>query len=141
MTMASSSRSRHVLIVDDEAPIRKLLSRLLERRGFDVLEAETAEAALAITEATSLALVLCDVRMPTSNGVDLYRTIMARHPDLAQCFVFITGDRSTLEGDGLLRDIPVLVKPFSAADLHALLAALGLEESLITITYCEFQYR
>ena len=37
---------RHVLIVDDEAPIRKLLSRLLERRGFDVLEAETAEAAL-----------------------------------------------------------------------------------------------
>ena len=132
VTMASSSPSRHVLIVDDEAQIRKLLSRLLERRGFDVLEAETAEAALAITEATSLALVLCDVRMPTSNGVDLYRTIMARHPELAQCFVFITGDRSTLEGDGLLRDIPVLVKPFSAADLHALLATLGLEESLIT---------
>ena len=124
--------SRHVLIVDDEAPIRKLLARLLERRGFDVLEAETADAALAITDATSLALVLCDLRMPNSDGANLYRTILLRHPELEHSFVFITGDRSTLDGDELLREVPVLVKPFSAVDLQALLTSLGLEESLTT---------
>jgi two-component system NtrC family sensor kinase len=120
--------SRRALIVEDEAPIRRLLARMLERRGFDVLEAETGDAALAIAGATSLALVLCDIRMPESNGTDLYRTMVAGHPELERAFVFITGDRSPLDLDEQLRGVPVLAKPFSAVDLQALLTTLGLEE-------------
>jgi CheY-like chemotaxis protein len=122
------ARSRRVLVVDDEAPIRKLLVRLLERRGFEVLEADTASAALAIADATALALVLCDVRMPGTNGMDLFRTLSAKHPALEKAFVFITGDRSALDIEDALRDVPVLAKPFTAGDLQAVLAAVGLEE-------------
>ena len=69
---------------------------------------------------------MCECRK--SDGADLYRTILLRHPELEHSFVFITGDRSTLDGDELLREVPVLVKPFSAADLQALLSSLGLQE-------------
>jgi PAS domain S-box-containing protein len=120
--------SRRVLVVDDEAPIRKLLARLLQRRGFEVLEADSAGAALAIADATDLALVLCDVRLPGANGMDLYRTILGRHPLLERSFVFITGDRSALDLDDAARKAPVLVKPFTAADLQDVLSTLGLEE-------------
>jgi PAS domain S-box-containing protein len=124
----SGTPSRRVLVVDDEASIRKLLVRLLERRGFEVLEAETAPAAMAIADGTALALVLCDVRMPGSNGMEFYRTLVARRPQLKDAFVFITGDRSALDIEAALRHVPVLTKPFTATDLQAVLAAVGLQE-------------
>ena len=123
----STAPTRRALIVDDEAPIRKLLARMLERRGFDVLEADTAEAALEIADTAGLALVLCDVRLPGSNGMDLCRTLLARRPELERAFVFITGDRSAIDVDEVLSRVPVLIKPFSSADLQAVLVTLGLE--------------
>ncbi|MEN3337974.1 MAG: hypothetical protein V7647_1650 [Acidobacteriota bacterium] len=120
--------SRRALIVDDEAPIRKLLARLLERRGFDVLEANTADAALAVADGAALALVLCDVRLPGVDGRELHRMLLVRHPEFERAFVFITGDRSAIDADERLRDVPVLIKPFTAADLQAVLTSLGLEE-------------
>jgi CheY-like chemotaxis protein len=127
----SGAPSRRVLVVDDEASIRKLLVRLLERRGFEVLEAETAPAAMAIADRTALALVLCDVRMPGSNGMEFYRTLVARRPQLKDAFVFITGDRSALDIEAALRHVPVLTKPFTATDLQAVLAAVGLQEVVV----------
>jgi PAS domain S-box-containing protein len=124
----SSGPARRALVVDDEAAIRKLLVRLLERRGFEVLEAETASAALEIADATALALVLCDVRMPGSSGMDLYRALAARHPGLESAFVFITGDRASIDIGEALGHVPVLTKPFRAADLQAVLTAVGLDE-------------
>jgi CheY-like chemotaxis protein len=125
---AAGHPARRALVVDDEAPIRKLLARLLERRGFDVLEADSASVALDIADTTVLSLVLCDVRMPGSNGMDLYRTLSKRHPEIGKAFVFITGDRSSIDIDDALRNVPVLAKPFSADDLHSVLTAVGLDE-------------
>lgn len=125
---AAGHPARRALVVDDEAPIRKLLARLLERRGFDVLEADSASVALDIADTTVLSLVLCDVRMPGSNGMDLYRTLSKRHPEIGNAFVFITGDRSSIDIDDALRNVPVLAKPFSADDLHSVLTAVGLDE-------------
>jgi CheY-like chemotaxis protein len=117
---------RRALIVDDEALIRKMLRRLLDRRGFEVLEANTAAAALAVLAGdVPFTIVLCDVRMPGMNGMDLYRELMNRDSKVGG-FVFITGDRRSLNADGL-RDVPVLMKPFTAEDLDAVFARLGLD--------------
>jgi PAS domain S-box-containing protein len=124
---APRSRVRRVMIVDDEAPIRKLVARLLTRQGFDVLEADTAHAALEIADATPVSLVLCDVRLPGMSGMDLYRALSARHPELEHAIVFITGDRAAVDIDDALKHVPVLAKPFSAADLQAVLTAAGLD--------------
>jgi CheY-like chemotaxis protein len=110
--------------VDDEAPIRRLLGRLLERRGFEVIEAETGEAALEAAGRQPLALVLCDVRMPGMSGVDLYHALAREGDSGARQFVFITGDRgSVTDAEHGLRDVPVLAKPFTSADLDALIAS------------------
>jgi CheY-like chemotaxis protein len=114
--------------VDDEASIRALLTRLLRRRGFDVVEADSTSVALSIAATARLSLVLCDVRMPGSSGKDFYRTLSERHPHLGRVFVFITGDRTAIDIDEALRHVPVLAKPFSAEDLQAALVAVGLEE-------------
>ncbi len=124
---AAAGPSRRVLVVDDEAPIRRLLVRLLERRGFDVEEAETGERALELAGGNPLALVLCDVHLPGVAGKEIYRTLVERHPELARAFVFITGDSSSIELDATLHDVPVLSKPFTGADLQTVLAAVGLD--------------
>nr|MDQ3348850.1 response regulator [Acidobacteriota bacterium] len=121
------ARLRRVMVVDDEAPIRKLVARLLTRQGFEVLEADTAHAALEIADATPVSLVLCDVRLPGMSGMDLYRALSARHPELEHAIVFITGDRAAVDIDDALKHVPVLAKPFSAADLQAVLTAAGLD--------------
>nr|MDP9323540.1 ATP-binding protein [Acidobacteriota bacterium] len=85
------------LIVDDELPIRRLLTRLLTRRGFEVAEAGSGEAALAIAGGGALSVVLCDVRMPGMSGTELYRELIEKDPALARSFVFITGDKSFVD--------------------------------------------
>jgi two-component system NtrC family sensor kinase len=117
---------RVALVVDDEPPIRKLLTRLLQRRGFDVLEADTGEAALGIAARGPLRLVLCDVRMPGMSGVELYHALSQSRDDDQRHFVFITGDLAsvTTEDPGL-DGVAVLAKPFTAADLDALLDRLN----------------
>ncbi len=95
------------LVVDDEAAIRRLLARLLERRGFEVCDAHSGEAALAIAESTPVSLVLCDVSLPGMSGSDLYRELSIRDPKIARSFVFITGDRSKVHLDDDVNGLPV----------------------------------
>jgi CheY-like chemotaxis protein len=114
------------LIVEDEVPIRRMLARLLVRRGFAVHEASSGEEALTVIQRTSLSVILCDVRMPGMNGVDLFRQLTERDPHLARSFVFITGDKSLVAMDDGLREVPLLEKPFTAADLGVALERIGL---------------
>ena len=118
----SGSGDRTILVVDDEAPIRRLLTRLLERRGFEVHEAETGEQALDHASARRYGLVICDVRMPGIGGLELYRQLVANDPELGRRFVFITGDTGSLGSNSVdTADASVLAKPFTAADLDAVL--------------------
>jgi PAS domain S-box-containing protein len=118
------------LIVDDEVPIRKVLARFLERRGFEVLEADGAEAALAVAGDEPLRLVLCDVRTGGLSGVDLCRRFVARDPTYAARFVFMTGDTSSIPDGDEFGDVPVLSKPFSGPDLDDVLARVGVVPTL-----------
>ena len=112
---------RVALIVDDEMPIRRLLARLLERRGYTVIEAESGDAALSMAREQALGLVVCDVRMPGMTGVDLFAQLCASRPELRRHFVFMSGDTAQPLGDEVMRDMPVLNKPFTSADLDAAL--------------------
>jgi CheY-like chemotaxis protein len=124
-TIATASGDRTILVVDDEAQIRRLLTRLLERRGFQVHEAETGEQALQQASSRRYGLVICDVRMPGISGLELYRQLVAQDPELGRRFVFITGDTGSLGASGVdTADASVLPKPFTAADLDAVLSRI-----------------
>ncbi len=129
-TAAAPQPALRALIVDDEVPIRRLLVRLLERRGFEVVEADSGAAALAIAGGARLSLVLCDVRMPGVTGVDVYRELSKNDPKLGRTFVFITGDKSSIEIEEALRNVPILEKPFTAADLQDVLARVGFDSAV-----------
>jgi two-component system response regulator AtoC len=72
--------SRQVLIVDDEENIRLFLRTLLEKKGYAVTTAETAERALALAEAEPPDYVLADVKMPGMSGIELCRELRVRVP-------------------------------------------------------------
>jgi two-component system NtrC family sensor kinase len=111
-----------VLVVDDEAPIRELLARLLERRGYSVQTADSGRAALERAAMQPFGLVICDVRMPGISGVELHRRLEEEHPAYGRRFVFITGDAKFIEDLPGTPQSAVLPKPFTAADLDAVLA-------------------
>jgi two-component system response regulator AtoC len=71
---------RSVLVVDDEASMRHLLTVILADQGREVRAVASAEAALEELKARAFDLVLTDVRMPRMDGIALTRAIQERQP-------------------------------------------------------------
>ena len=69
-----------ILIIDDEEKLRGLLSRIIGLEGFEVVEAGTCKSGLKKLETNHIDVVLCDVKLPDGNGVDLVKEIKAQHP-------------------------------------------------------------
>ena len=123
--LVGSSGRRRALIVENETPIRTLLARLVKRRDYDVVEAESCAAARTAIAAGSFELVLCDVRLNDGSGVDVLRDVRERQPDLGRRFVFVTGDASAIgTAEREFGELPVLAKPFTASDLDQLLGSI-----------------
>jgi two-component system, cell cycle sensor histidine kinase and response regulator CckA len=106
-------------VVDDEPAVRSLVTRVLRRDGFVVLDAEGPQAALAVVASHQgdIDLVLTDVSMPGGNGVELVAALAADRPALR--VLFISGyDRDGLAGVAEPpADARLLRKPFSVGDL------------------------
>jgi len=73
---------RNVLVVDDDASMRHLLSVILHDHGFEARAVASAEDALREIEARAYDLVLTDVRMPGMGGLGLLKEVQRRDPDL-----------------------------------------------------------
>ena len=71
-----------ILIVDDEEVLQDVLSSLLKEEGFEVLSARRGAEALQLLETEEVELVLLDMMLPDSNGLQLLRQIRANDPDL-----------------------------------------------------------
>ncbi|MEO7272156.1 MAG: ATP-binding protein [Vicinamibacterales bacterium] len=125
-TASTSDAPTRVLVVDDEEPIRRLLGRLLAKRGYEVAEAKSIAEALSLVQTFQPGLVIADVKMPGGGGVALARQLHEANPDLSRGFIFITGDLASLQGvPEELGQIVVLAKPFTASDLDVLLTQLA----------------
>lgn len=69
-----------VLIIDDELQLRGLLARIIGLEGYEVLQAENCAAGLRALERHAPPVVLCDVKLPDGNGVDMVLKIKAAAP-------------------------------------------------------------
>ncbi|MEY4669864.1 MAG: UDP-3-O-[3-hydroxymyristoyl] N-acetylglucosamine deacetylase [Pseudomonadota bacterium] len=78
----STSSNQLVLVVDDEASIRRSLEGVLKDEGFSVVLAEDGESAIRILMNTRPALVLLDIWMPGMDGLETLRKIKEIHQDL-----------------------------------------------------------
>ena len=109
---------RSVLLVDDEAQVRRTVARMLQLEGHEVTDRATAAEALAALEQGSFDLVLTDIMMPDMNGCELGRAVARRWP--AQRVLYYSGHvfSSLFESGICPRDIPFIEKPFGAGELR-----------------------
>jgi DNA-binding response OmpR family regulator len=116
---APAGHARGVLIVDDEAALRKLVRRVLELDGYRVFDAADGDAALAQLRRhrPEIDLLFTDILMPGVNGVELARRAAQRWPDLP--ILYASGyDGGQLKAHGVDEaSIDLLVKPFTPAEL------------------------
>jgi two-component system, cell cycle sensor histidine kinase and response regulator CckA len=104
-----------VLVVDDEPVVRAMMGRALQQAGYAVLQAESADAAMARAEehAGEIHVLVSDLVMPGMSGHELAERLAARHPGLGVLFVSgFPGEE--VERRGLLESgRPFLAKPFT----------------------------
>lgn len=71
---------RKILIIDDEEKLRTLLARIISLEGFEVQQASDCKTAWKKLEQTDIDVVLCDVKLPDGNGVELSKKIKDKFP-------------------------------------------------------------
>lgn len=72
--------SAHILIVDDEEQLRKLMGRVISLEGFGVTEAADLKTAKKILLKEEFDVILCDVKLPDGNGVDFIKELKPLYP-------------------------------------------------------------
>jgi DNA-binding NtrC family response regulator len=106
-----------ILIVDDEKQIRRILSVLLAERGHEVREAESGEEALALAPEFQPNVVLLDLSLPGTDGMEVLRTLLARAPQTDCIMMTAYGTiRSAVEAMHL-GAFDYLAKPFDNDEL------------------------
>lgn len=71
---------KRILVVDDDKGALKLIDIMLNRSGFDVVNAESANQALDVLDRETPDLIILDIMMPVVNGIDLCAMIRQRSP-------------------------------------------------------------
>jgi DNA-binding NtrC family response regulator len=124
--------SKSLLIIDDEKKLCDLLARILELEGYTVYKAYTGKEGLSILGQQNISVVLCDVKLPDYNGIDLVALIKSRKPfvqvinltaygTIADSVVAMKNgayDYIT-KGDDNDKIIPLVAKAFEAAAIAA----------------------
>jgi two-component system cell cycle sensor histidine kinase/response regulator CckA len=117
--LARLRESMTVLVVDDEAAVRKLAARILRTRGYFVLEAASGAEALVVARAWHgrIHLLVTDVVMPEMSGWELAKRLQDERPGLET--LYISGYSQNAAGHAGLVDQKVhfLQKPFAAGAL------------------------
>lgn len=90
-----ASRPERIVVIDDTDSVRAVIVRQLQHRGFTALDAPDGETGLEIVRAEKPDLVLCDLRMPNLDGLEVLRIVRDQFPDLPVV---------VMSGAGLLQD-------------------------------------
>jgi len=121
-----AGKGQLVLVVEDNAQIRRLSATSLMALGYATVEAEDGPSALAILDREARVEVLfSDVVLPGGmNGFDLAREAKRRRPDLKVLHATGFADRDALSGDGSDTGAEILHKPFRRVELGQRMAEL-----------------
>jgi len=121
-----SATPRTVLVVDDEAPLRRVLERSLSRHGLRVIGAGSAETAYELLAAEQPDALLLDIHLPTMSGLALYLAIVHRWPAYEGRIAIMTGNAEADEVRIWLErhQCVVIRKPFNLREVTDWLTAV-----------------
>jgi len=115
---ASSPAGTTVLVVDDEEGIRQALTRFLTRLGYQVRAAANADKAVEHLASSHPQVMLCDIRMPGTSGIELLPKVLARDPDLAILMLTAIDEPRTAIECLKLGAFDYLIKPVDLDELE-----------------------
>jgi CheY-like chemotaxis protein len=114
-----------ILVVEDEAKLRKVAVKMLDRLGLQSLQAETAKGALELLADTHVDVLFTDIELPGGmNGTELAEAAHQLYPELKVLFTTGYARETTLHHRGLHERAPWLLKPYSHQELARELKAL-----------------
>ncbi len=111
-----------VLVVDDEANLRKVLAAMLRREGYDVTVASDGEQGLAEITRNGADVVVTDLVMPKIGGMELLRTVNASHPDVPVIIITAHGTVDSAVEAIKAGAFDYITKPFDQSELTAVIA-------------------
>ncbi|HJQ10505.1 MAG TPA: response regulator [Gemmatimonadaceae bacterium] len=124
MSAPNNEQNRTILLVDDEQALRSIVLRILKRANYNVLEAESGEAALEIAAGHTgpIDLVITDMFMPGLRGPEVVQRLAPQRPGLRALFMSGYADHDA--GTGVPAGANFLNKPFSAQELATAVEAV-----------------
>ena len=140
MPLTGTAAPLDCLVVDDEPRLRHVLVHLMRGEGFNCLEAENGEAALAVLEQQPFALVISDLRMPKVDGIELLRHLQRRWPDTAVMMITAVADVDVAVSCLANGAMDYLTKPFHLEEVRARVAQ-ALEKRRLILENREYRQR
>ena len=112
-------RSGRVLLAEDEASFREILTDFLTESGYTVVPVQSGVEGIREVLAADFAVILCDLMMPGVPGETFYRAVERARPHLCRRFIFMTGHRCDERTNDFIGSISgfVLRKPFQLEKL------------------------
>ena len=112
------TRNTHILVVEDEVNIRSALVTMLEKLGYEVQGAETAEEALSLLTQAKMDLVMTDLRMPGLGGMELLRQMKEKWPETETIVLTAFGSIDTAVEAMRMGAYDYLTKPIDRDRFH-----------------------
>jgi two-component system OmpR family response regulator len=109
----------HILIVDDDIAVTRILKRTFEQAGFAAMTVDNGELALAALEREHFEVMVCDVQMPRMNGRELFRRLAGGGARLPECIFIVTSRTESEERDWVseFANIELVEKPVGPKQL------------------------
>jgi two-component system cell cycle sensor histidine kinase/response regulator CckA len=114
---AASRGTETILIVEDQEPVRAVISRTLSGLGYAVQVAADAAQAIDLAAMAPPSLLITDVHLPGLDGPGLAARVTAAHPGVAVLFVSGSAGETMVDTGVLGEDAAFLAKPFTSDDL------------------------
>ena len=112
-----------LLLVDDDAPLRRSLQRALERRGFRVAAAESLKEGLSVAHTVRPDFAVIDLRLEDGSGIELVKRLRELHPKVRVVILTGYGNIATAVAAIKAGAMDYLAKPADADDvINALLS-------------------
>ena len=115
--------NKSLLIVDDDAPFKERLARAMEKRGFEVSQAESVEKAVESIKSKKPAFAVIDLRLGDGNGLEVVKELQKSNP--TSRIIMLTGYGNIPTAVAAIKEgaIDYLAKPVDADDVEKALLA------------------
>ena len=119
----SDFENKSLLIVDDDNPFRERLSRAMEKKGFEVFQAESVKKGVESVKTKKLGFAVVDLRLADGNGLEVVKEIQSSNNESR--IIMLTGYGNIPTAVAAIKEgaIDYLAKPADAEDVEKALLA------------------